>query len=59
MEYKYLLHIPTQCCYPILDDKGTIEICGAKLQPKVDGKIFWQYTNEYKEKVLVPSNPFH
>ena len=57
MEYKYLRHIPTQCCYEILDD-GTIDICGARIQPEVDGKIFWEYTDKYEEKVVVPSNPY-
>lgn len=57
-QVKYLKHIPTQCCYEILDEDGTIEICGARMQPKVDGEIFWEYTNEYVEKVVAPSNPF-
>ena len=58
MEYKYLKHIPTQCCYEILDEEGTICICGAYMKPNVDGKIFWEYTNEYIEKKIEASDPF-
>ena len=59
MEYKYLKHIPTQCCYPLEPDGTTIIICGAKLTPVVDGKIFWEYTNEFVEKVPQPSVMTH
>ncbi len=59
MEYKYLKHIPTQCCYPLESDGKTVIISGAHITPDVDGKIFWEYTNEYVEKVAKPSNPFH
>lgn len=58
MEYKYLKHIPTQCCYPLEPDGKTIIICGAKLTPVVDGKIFWEYANEYTEKVPEPADMF-
>lgn len=58
MEYKYLRHIPTQCCYPLEPDGKTIIICGAQLTPEVDGKIFWEYTNEYTEKVIKPTDMF-
>lgn len=58
MEYKYLQHIPTGCCYPIEPDGKTVIICGAHLTPKVDGKIFWRYTNEYFKKELKPSDPY-
>jgi hypothetical protein len=59
MEYKYLKHIPTQCCYPLEPDGKTIIICGAKLTPVVDGKIFWEYTNEFVEKIPQPSVTTH
>lgn len=58
MEHKYVKHIPTQCCYPLKEDGKTIEICGALLQPVVDGKIFWEYTEEYTEKVIEPTDPY-
>ena len=55
---KYLKHIPTQCCYPLEEDGKTIVICGARLQPNVDGKIFWEYTDTYIEKIATPSDPY-
>lgn len=55
---KYIKHIPTQCCYELGPDGKTVEICGCLMQPVVDGKIFWEYTDEYAEKVVVPSNPY-
>lgn len=58
MKHAYLRHIPTQCCYLLEPDGETVIICGAHLKPKVDGKIFWEYTDEYVEKVVVPSNPY-
>lgn len=58
MEYKYLKHIPTQCCYPLEPDGKTIIICGIRMTPKVDGEIFWEYTNEYTEKVPKPADMF-
>ena len=58
MEHKYIKHIPTQCCYELEADGKTIEICGCRIQPKIDGKVFWEYTDEYVEKVVVPVDPF-
>ena len=58
MKYKYIKHIPTQCCYELEADGKTIEICGCRMQPVVDGKIFWEYTNEYVEKIIVPIDPY-
>ena len=58
MDYKYLKHIPTQCCYKLEEDGKTIEICGCKMRPKVDGKIFWEYVDTFTEKVIVPTNPY-
>lgn len=58
MKYKYLKHIPTQCCYSLEPDGKTVIISGARITPKVDGKIFWEYTNEYIEKVVVPTDMF-
>ena len=58
MEYKYVKHIPTQCCYKLESDGKTIEICGCRIQPEIDGKIFWEYTDEYVEKIVVASDPY-
>ena len=58
MEHRYIKHIPTQCCYELEADGKTIEICGCRMQPKVDGKIFWEYTNTYIEKTVVPVDPY-
>lgn len=55
---KYLKHIPTQCCYKLEPDGKTINFCGCIIQPKVDGKIFWEYTDTYVEKIPVPSDPY-
>jgi hypothetical protein len=51
---KYIKHIPTQCCYELGPDGKTITICGCRMQPVVDGKPFWEYTDEYTEKVVAP-----
>lgn len=55
---KYIKHIPTQCCYELGPDGKTITICGCRMQPVVDGKTFWEYTDEYTEKVVAPSDPY-
>lgn len=55
---QYIKHIPTQCCYELGPDGKTIEIRGCRMQPIVDGKIFWEYTDEYIEKVIAPSDPY-
>ena len=55
---QYVRHIPTQCCYPLEDDGKTVIICGAHLEPKIDGKIFWEYVDKYYPKEVKPSNPF-
>lgn len=57
-EKKYVRHIPTGCCFPLEADGKTVIICGACLTPEIDGKIFWEYTNEYVEKVIVPTDQF-
>lgn len=57
MEYKYIKHISTQCCYELEVDGKTIEICGCRMQPKIDG-IMWEYTNEYTTKDIIPSDPY-
>ena len=58
MEHKYVRHIPTQCCYKLEDDGKTVIICGAHLTPEIDGKIFWEYTDEFNEKIVVASDPY-
>ena len=58
MEHRYIKHIPSQCCYKLEDDGKTIEISGVRMQPIVDGKTFWEYTDEYVEKVAVASDPY-
>lgn len=57
-QHRYLRHIPTQCCYEILDEYDTIEICGVRLRPVVDEVVFWEYTDKYVEKVITPSDPY-
>lgn len=57
-EQKFVKHIPTQCCYPLEDDGKTVIICGAKLTPEIDGKIFWKYVDKYERKVFTPSDPY-
>ena len=57
-KFKFVRHIPTQCCCPLEADGVTVIICGARLTPKVDGKVFWEYTDKYVEKVIKPSDPF-
>lgn len=57
MEHKYVVHIPTNCCYPLEADGKTVIISGAHLMPKIDGEVFWKYTDEYFEKEVVPSDP--
>ena len=55
---KYIVHIPSGCCYPLEADGKTVIICGAELQPTVDGEIFWRYSDEYFEKEIIPSDPY-
>jgi hypothetical protein len=55
---QYVRHIPTQCCYPLEEDGKTVIICGAKLTPEIDGKIFWEYTDSYVEKIIKPVDPY-
>ena len=57
MDYKYVVHIPTNTCHKLEEDGKTVIICGAHLTPKIDGKIFWRYTDEYFEKEVKPSDP--
>jgi hypothetical protein len=57
MEHKYIKHISTQCCYELQADGKTVEICGCRLQPTVDG-ILWEYTDTYTDKVIIPSDPY-
>ena len=54
---KFVRHIPTQCCFPLEDDGVSVVISGAKLQPIIDGKIFWEYVDKYYHKEIVPSDP--
>ena len=53
---KYVVHIPTNTCHKLEPD-GTVVICGAVLKPKVDGEVFWRYSDVYFEKVVVPVDP--
>lgn len=55
---KYVMHIPTGCCYPLEPDGKTVIICGACLTPEIDGKVFWRYTDKFVEKVPTPSDPY-
>ena len=55
---KIVRHIPTQCCYYTEEDGKTVIICGARLTPEIDGTTFWEYSDEYKEKIIVPSDPY-
>lgn len=58
MSKKIVRHIPTQCCYYTEDDGETVIICGCSLKPKIDGKIFWEYTDRFIEKEIKPSDPY-
>ena len=58
MNAKYAKHIPTQCCYELKADGKTVEICGCKMQPEIDGKTFWEYSDTYVEKTVVPADPY-
>ena len=58
MKHKYLRHIPSGACYPLESDGKTIIIRDVCLTPEVDGKIFWEYVDEYTEKIAKPSNPY-
>lgn len=58
MSKKIVRHIPTQCCYYTEDDGETVVICGCNLKPKVDGKIFWEYTDCFIKKEIKPSDPY-
>ena len=58
-EQRFIRHIPSGCCYPLEEDNKTVIICGAYLTPNIDGKVFWEYTDKYEQKVLTPSNPHH
>lgn len=55
---KFVKHIPSQCCFPLEDDGVSVYICGARLQPKIDGKIFWEYVDTYIHKIIKPSDPY-
>ena len=55
---KFVKHIPSGCCYPLEDDGKTVIICGARLTPEIDGNIFWEYVDEYIEKIVIPSDPY-
>ena len=58
MSKKIVRHIPTQCCYYTEEDGKTVIICGAYLTPEIDGKIFWEYVDEFVEKEIKPSDPY-
>ena len=55
---QYVVHIPTGCCYPLEPEGKTVIICGAHLTPKIDGKVFWRYSDVFVEKIVKPSDPF-
>jgi hypothetical protein len=57
MSKKIVKHIPTQTCYYTEEDGITVVICGARLTPEIDGKVFWEYVDEFVEKEILPSNP--
>lgn len=58
MSKKIVRHIPTKCCYYTEDDGETVIICGARLTPKIDGKIFWEYMDKFVEKEIKPNDPY-
>lgn len=55
---KYVMHIPTQCCYTLEPDGETVVISGARLKIRVDGEIFWKYVDAPIEKKVVATDPF-
>lgn len=58
MSKKIVRHIPTQHCYYTEEDGKTIIIRGVYITPKIDGKIFWEYVDEFIEKEIKPSDPY-
>ena len=58
MEHKYVIHIPSGCCYSLESDGKTIIVAGVAITPKIDGEVFWKYSDVYVEKVVKPSDPF-
>lgn len=54
---KYVIHIPSGCCYPLEEDGCTVIIRSAHLQPEIDGK-FWERVDTYTAKDIRNSNPF-
>lgn len=58
MSKKIVRHIPTQCCYYTEEDGETVIVCGCVMKPEIDGKIFWEYVDEYVEKKITAANPF-
>jgi hypothetical protein len=57
MSKKIVRHITTDCCFYTEEDGKTVIICGACLTPELDGK-FWEEVSEYKEKEIVPVDPY-
>ena len=55
---QYAIHIPSGSCYPIEPDGRTIIVAGVAITPKIDGKVFWKYSDVYVEKIVKPSDPF-
>ena len=55
---KYVVHIPTNCCYELEPDGKTVVICGADLSPTPDG-VFWEYTDKYEYTRPVPVDSYH
>ena len=54
---KYVVHIPSGCCYKLEPDGKTVIVCGARLTPTIDGEVFWKYSDVYFEKMVVPVDP--
>ena len=55
---QYVIHIPTGSCYSLEPDGKTIIVAGVSIAPKIDGKVFWKYSDVYVEKIVKPSDPF-
>lgn len=57
MSKKIVRHIATDYYYYTEEDGKTIIICGARLTPKLDGKL-WEEVSEYKEKIITCVDPY-
>lgn len=56
---KYVIHIPTGSCYPLEPDGETVIISGVHIKPKIDGEVFWKYSDVFVKKIITPTDPFH